>query len=175
MGYIRSRENGNRLKHPQYIFLTYPHLDSYWTGDLFSAHPDKEDHYKYEGRKDDHVVLSIGQNINPRALEERILGCEWVKGAVVVGSGRERVCLLLELEDKGNSERRFEDVWSVIQRASQGMREYERVQRGMVVLVSKEKPLPRTFKGNVRRGKAVELYKDEIERCYASFQSALLD
>lgn len=156
------------LLHPQYIFLTYPELENYSTGDLFSPHPSKLGHWKYESRADNTVLLSIGQNVNPRPLEDRIEKHRSIKSAIVVGNGRPRVCLLLELEDDAVESSFDEKIWPHIQRASQGMRSYEKVQRSMIAFVRPDKPLPRTFKGAVRRGRACEIYQKEIEQCYTT-------
>lgn len=163
----------NELLQPQYIFMTYPDLQEYSSGDLFSKHPTKPDHWKYEGRTDDSVVLSIGQNVIPKAYEERLERHAAVRSATVLGNDRPCVCLLLELEPE--KDRRYgtpgemldQEIWPAIQRASEGMRTYEQVQRSMIVLARPEKPIPRNFKGAVKRGEAWELYQTEIEACYA--------
>jgi hypothetical protein len=44
---------------------------------------------------------------------------------------------------------------------------FERVQPNRIVWASSSKPLPRSAKGLVRRKAALDLYRDEIEACYA--------
>lgn len=181
MRYIRLMPNVPgyaNLLHPQYVFLGFSNDQEYSAGDIFSKHPTKPDHWKHEGRVDDNIVLSIGQNVNPRAFEERVEKHPSVKSATVIGNGRAKVCMLLELEDSrvNNREGSFgfglgnefeNDIWPTIQRASQGMRTYEQVERSMIIMVTPDKLLPRNHKGAVKRGAASQLYQDEIELCYA--------
>ena len=172
---VKPGPEANNLIQPQYVFLSYPDLGEYSSGDLFSKHPRKSGYWKYEGRKDHSIVLSIGQNVIPRAFEERLEKHPAVRSATVLGNGRPCVCLLLELEEEywevgcldcTPGTKLAREIWSVIQRASEGMRTYEQVPRSMVILASRDKPIPRSFKGEVKRREACEVYKDEIEARY---------
>lgn len=170
MRYIRLQEHDkdyHELLHPQYVFLTLPDLSEFSTGDLFSKHPTKPGHWKHESRTDDHIILNIGVNVNPHAFEARVAAHPSVKSAILIGTNRSHVCLLLELEECHADSVFDDEIWPLILRASVGMRAAEQVARSMIVITSPDKPLPRSFKGAVKRKEACEAYSEEIEACYA--------
>lgn len=170
MWYIRVKEqseNYGELFHPQYVFFTMPHLSEFRTGDVFSKHPHKPGHWKFEGRSDDHILLSTGINVNPHAFEARVEAHPRVKSATMVGDSGPCVCLLLELHNETPGSELDDKMCALIQQASHGMRSFEQVPPSMIIIVSPKKPLPRSFKGAVKRKEATELYSEEINACYA--------
>lgn len=56
----------------QSIFSTFPGLYEYSTKDLFSKHPTKEALFKYEGRADNIIVLSNGENSSQKTWNLRL-------------------------------------------------------------------------------------------------------
>lgn len=171
MWYTRLDEHSQdygELVHPQYVFFTMPHLSEFRTGDVFSKHPYKPGHWKFVGRSDDHIILDSGINVNPHAFEARVEAHQRVKSAKMVGNSRPCVCLLLELHSELPGPELDDEIGALIQQASHGMRSFEKVPLSMIVIVSPKNPLPRSFKGAVKRKEAAELYSEEINACYAS-------
>jgi hypothetical protein len=137
------------------------------SGDVFAPHPTKGDHWKFVGRRDDNFSMANGQVVDPRPLESQVRKEPGVQSATMMGYGRPVCCLVLELERGVDLE---EAIWPAVQRAGQGMRPIEQVQRDMVIVASSEKPMPKTFKGDVKRAALEEMYCDEIEECYTRYQ-----
>ena len=75
----------------------FPGLREYRTKDLFKPHPSKPGLWKFHARRDDIIVLSNGEKLNPIPLEIALLAVPDIAGALVVGQGQSRVALLLEL------------------------------------------------------------------------------
>lgn len=78
---------------------TFPDLNEYRTRDLYTVVPGQTGWVRYEGRRDDLIVLSNGEKINPVPLEGIISSHPAVKGAVIVGEYRFLPCLLVELKE----------------------------------------------------------------------------
>ena len=57
----------------QGVFFTFSELQEYSMKDLFSKHPTKPDLWLYEGRADDVVVFSNGENFNPVGMKKNPL------------------------------------------------------------------------------------------------------
>ncbi|KAL4926774.1 uncharacterized protein BDV17DRAFT_293125 [Aspergillus undulatus] len=89
--YNNGQRHNSQLLQPQYVFLTLPDREQYTSGDIFSKHPSKPDHWKYEGRIDDQIPLSMGQNVYPGVFEERVAKHRRIQSATLVESGREQV------------------------------------------------------------------------------------
>lgn len=69
----------------QGIFSTFPHIQEWSMGDLYSRHPDplKPFLYRYKGRKDDIIVLNNGEKVSPALMEAAIQSCHLVRGAMI--------------------------------------------------------------------------------------------
>lgn len=151
----------------QAVFATFPELEVYKTGDLFSPHPTKPYHWRPEGRIDEIVILSLGNSVNPGPTEQAARSCPGVAAAVGIGQMKQALGLLIELEDGAS----LNDVKDAVQRAIDSSQKdrlsFERVRPDRIIWASPRKPLPRSAKGLIRRKAALELYRDEIEACYA--------
>ncbi|KAL1961531.1 hypothetical protein VTN77DRAFT_1636 [Rasamsonia byssochlamydoides] len=97
---------------------TFPDVDEYRTRDLYTLAPGESGWMRYEGRRDDLIVLSNGEKINPVPLEGAISSHPAVKGAVIVGEYRFLPCLLIELKDgfavttQEERQEMLESLWS---------------------------------------------------------------
>lgn len=69
--------------------------NSYATKDLFEPHPTIPRAWKYIARMDDTIVLVNGEKFNPLTLEGSIRSNNNVKEAIVYGSGRPYVGVLV--------------------------------------------------------------------------------
>ncbi|RAL10259.1 putative NRPS-like enzyme [Aspergillus homomorphus CBS 101889] len=151
------------------IFHTFPHLNKYHTNDLFARHPERPNLWKYHGRKDDVLVLSNGEKLNPVTLEKTVEGHPRVKHALVVGQGRFETALLVEPNAAVADETEFVDaIWPTVERANETVPKYGRVSRNKIRLASPAKPFTVTPKGTTQRRAVNSDYKDEIDAIYAA-------
>ncbi|KAK5257551.1 hypothetical protein LTR16_000330, partial [Cryomyces antarcticus] len=90
-----------RLQPP---FWVYPQLTEWPMHDLFSKHHSKPNHWRHEGRSDDMIVLEFGHNFHPTYYETQILSKNpLIRAALIVGSGRPRLAVILELHEGPSS------------------------------------------------------------------------
>src|SRR5688500_18708205 len=68
---------------------------SYATKDLFSPHPTVPNAWKYVARLDDTLVLMNGEKVTPIAFEQSVRDSRFVTEAVMFGSGKARVGLMI--------------------------------------------------------------------------------
>lgn len=152
---------------PQAVFAAFPDLDEFATGDLFEPHPSKPHLWRFAGRADDNIILSVAQNINPTAFEHNLLeACHGLKSATMLGNGKPRPCVIVEFKSTDNMDKQLEDVWVAVQKARQGMTDYERVDRHRIIVADPSRPVPINDKGSVKRKPLMEMYKEDIDRCY---------
>lgn len=157
----------------------FPNTQGEWrTKDLFLRHPSpgKEALWKYYGRRDDIVVLSTGAKFNPVPMELRLAGHPKVAGALVVGKGRPKAGLLVEMkvsleglkDPYENQEEKLPDqIWDAVQAANaECVREEAMIEKALVVLADAAKPFVRAGKGTVVRRMTERAYEDEMERMY---------
>lgn len=74
-----------KLSRYQGIFSTFPHIQEWSMGDLYSRHPDplKPFLYRYRGRKDDVIVLNNGEKVSPALMEAALQSSPLVTGAMI--------------------------------------------------------------------------------------------
>ncbi|KAK0649915.1 hypothetical protein B0T16DRAFT_410881 [Cercophora newfieldiana] len=157
----------------QFVFDNFPQLDEWRTKDLFERHSKKPTLWKYVGRADDVLVLSNGEKINPVHFEKGLEGHSWIKGALMVGSGRFQAGLFIEprSEKEGgavNTDAFLQHVWPCIERANATYPAHAQVWRSMITLTPPDKPFVRTAKGSVMRKATYQAYEKEIDELYES-------
>lgn len=162
MVFVRDAQAPN----PHPVFQTLPDLDQFSSGDLFSRHPTKPDHWRYEGRPDNLLVLN-DMLFDPSGIEQRIERHSAVKSAIVLEINNSVVCLIVELyEVPRDPQMAFEEVWPTVREACEAMPKAQVVEASRVILVRAEKPFPRNHKGEVKRAALADLYSTEIGACY---------
>lgn len=147
----------------------YPGVEEWHTKDLFKPHPTKENLWRFHGRKDDIVVLSNGEKLNPIPMESQLQGLPIISGALVTGQNRFQPALLIEMnESNGKSEKDLIDqVWPAIESANVNMPGHGRIIRSMILLAKSDKPFVRAGKGTVVRKLTEIAYADEIRDLYS--------
>lgn len=152
---------------PQPTFQSFPDKQEHHVGDLFTRHASKENLWKFAGRVDDNIVLTVGQNINPKEFEQEMAKHRLVQSVTMLGNGRPSPCLIIQLRDNdADAGAQVDELWPVMQKALVGRAGYDHVARSRIIVASPSKPLPINPKGNVKRNAVYSLYKDEIEQCY---------
>ncbi|KAI0657838.1 acetyl-CoA synthetase-like protein [Cubamyces menziesii] len=144
-------------------------------GDLLERHPTDPERYRVFGRKDDQIVLSTAENVNPVPIEGVLVQDPNIASAIMFGQQRIQMGVLIEPPSHisiptGDAQKleEFKDlIWPTIEKANAVSPAFARIQRDMILVTSPEKPLEHTPKGTPRRGVCIKLYADEIEQLYA--------
>lgn len=141
-----------------------PGVYEWRTKDLFRPHPTKAGIWKFDGRKDDILVFSSGEKLNPLPMEILLAGQEAIAGAIIVGRGYEQPALLLEPKKSNVDPRTFMDcVWAAIERGNDLMPSFGRISYSSIIVAKPTKRFIRTGKGTVVRRLTETAYADEID------------
>ncbi|GJN72092.1 L-aminoadipate-semialdehyde dehydrogenase [Purpureocillium lilacinum] len=155
----------------QPAFYTFPAAAEWSTGDLYKRHPTLPDHWKFHGRADNVIVFSNGEKLNPVTIEDTVMGCTAIKGALVVGQDRFQPALLLEPFDHPRNEAEKRDllrrVWPYLQEANREAVAHGRISRQLVMVSDEKIPFARAPKGTVQRPLTIMAYKRQIDDLYS--------
>ncbi|KAF2758584.1 acetyl-CoA synthetase-like protein [Pseudovirgaria hyperparasitica] len=157
------------LEQFQGVFDTYPHLETFHTGDLFVPHPDRAGYWRIVGRVDDVISLSNGQNMVVALLERQIAHHELVSGVYIGQSGRPWPIVLLEPNEKAfqlSDEDFMNSVWMQIQKANEGSKTSVQLCHEHLFSTGLKRRLPRTAKLAIDRAKTAAEFKDLFDRAY---------
>jgi len=143
--------------------------EPYRTNDLFLQDPPGSGFYTLQGRKDDILVHSNGENTSAGPLQLDIQSSsKMIHKVLALGHSKPCVALLVEanqgydVEDEGTRN----GVWEAVQHANARYPSHSQVLRHMIYFLPTRKSLPVTPKGNVRRKEAESLYASEIASLY---------
>ncbi|KAL2069203.1 hypothetical protein VTL71DRAFT_15541 [Oculimacula yallundae] len=153
----------------QNVFELYPDTHHYYSRDLWSAHPTRENTWKYEGRVDDMTCLSTGQSVFVLPLELVMQECPLVKGVVIGGHGRRNLWMVIESEGTVSNDETHEylkRLWPWIEKANTIATKNGRLQRHLTVVAPSEKPFPRLGKGSIDRRAVASMFERELNDCY---------
>lgn len=163
----------------QAIFQSFPDRTEYATGDMFSPHPTRPATWKHAGRIDDLILFSHGVKYRPASVEEKLQSSHpWIQNVIMWGDGHEQAVLLVELTDEGlghfeRGDQAAKGFAIELDRAVAQINEevpvIAQIAATHILFATREKPLPRTPKGTVRRREAARVYKDEIDEVYRKF------
>ncbi|KAF2650921.1 hypothetical protein K491DRAFT_782258 [Lophiostoma macrostomum CBS 122681] len=159
----------------RHLSQAYPHLEVWRTNDLFVQHPENPKLWRFHGRRDDVLVLSNGEKLNPVNMEGAIVGHPLIRGALVVGTGRFQTTLLVEPRPdlKISSEQLIEEIWPTVEHANTLGPAHGRIFRSKVLVATPDKPFVRAGKGTVIRGQTTRLYEAEIDAMYTNAESQI--
>ncbi|KAF7797380.1 hypothetical protein EIP86_008575 [Pleurotus ostreatoroseus] len=154
----------------------------YAVGDLLERHPTDPERWKVYGRKDDQIMLSTAENVNPLPIEATLLQDKNIAAALLFGRGHYEIGVLINPSNgvsipENDEVKRAEyiaSIWPVIEKANTVAPKYANIQRKRIVLTSSSKPLEYTPKGTPRRAVCLSLYAAEIEEVYQDERDALL-
>ena len=161
---------GEDTKEHLALNYTYPEASIWHTKDLFKPHPTEKGLWRFHGRKDDVLVLSNGEKLNPVLMESQLQSLPDVSGALITGTGHLQPALILELRKSVtvvNEAEVTESLWAAIESANAVMPAHGRVVRSLVLIAPVEKPFVRAGKGTVVRKLTEDLYSQEIRDLYA--------
>ncbi|KAM5465132.1 putative secondary metabolism biosynthetic enzyme [Microsporum ferrugineum] len=168
-----------KLELYQGVFNTFPELPEWSMNDLYSRHPDpaKGFLYRYEGRKDDIIVLSNGEKVSPALMEATLMSDPLVKGAMVVGKGKFQPAALIDLaqppsEDSSQRRQLVEDLLPAISDANEHAPGHGKLDQYHILFANPNKPIQYLGQGKIQRHRTYKLYEDEIEALYKAADNA---
>ncbi|TAQ86650.1 hypothetical protein B7494_g5036 [Chlorociboria aeruginascens] len=160
------------LERSSSLYHNYPDLKEWRTKDLFKQHPTKPGLWKFHARRDDILVFSSGEKLNPLPMETSVTAIPGVGGALVVGQGHPQAGLLVELRQNAQfSSDPRQDLWPAIENANAFLPGHGRIARSMIIIAKPEKPFARAGKGTVIRRVTEQLYAAEIQTLYETASS----
>ena len=147
----------------------FPEVEEWHTKDLFKPHPTKQDLWRFRGRRDDIVVLSNGEKLNPVPMESQLLGSPMLVGALVTGQNRFQPALLIEMNNTNgkNDDELIDQIWPAVESANKHTLAHGRIVRSMILLAKHDKPFLRAGKGTVVRKLTENAYADQIRELYS--------
>lgn len=151
----------------QPIFVAFPEESVWHTNDLYSAHPSTPGLWKFEGRKDDVIVLSNGEKLNPLEAEAQLAKTSIIHAACLIGFERTQIAALIQLV-KGVA-KSDKDIQKVVQEAiddcNTSLPSHARIHRRFIKIV--DEPFVWTPKGTMARQATYSKFKEEIESLYS--------
>ncbi|KAG6818278.1 putative NRPS-like protein biosynthetic cluster [Arthromyces matolae] len=171
------------------MVLNLPGDEGYATSDLFAKHPKKEDLWKMcvprndfvplilivsitdsVGRVDDVIVHASGEKTVPAPMEDVIMSSPLVQGVLMFGRERDQTGILIEptpanvvdVNDEAQVACLRNKLWPVVEEANKVAPAFSRLFKEMILISSREKPIPRSGKGSVMRKLAITVYEKEI-------------
>ncbi|KAG5652630.1 putative secondary metabolism biosynthetic enzyme [Sphagnurus paluster] len=156
-------------------------VDGYATSDLWMPHPTKKGLWKIVGRIDDVLIHSSGEKTVPAPMEDVVISSPIVQGVVMFGRERDQTGILIEpkpgheIDTKDNDQlaELRNKLWPTIEEANKAGPTFSRIFKEMILITSKDKPLPRTGKGTIMRKAALTLYEKEIDALYDAVQTSI--
>ncbi|KAI1310704.1 hypothetical protein F5Y03DRAFT_345330 [Xylaria venustula] len=169
-----------QINRTQAYFHTCPDLEVFRTADLFAPIEGSDGWWKFHGRTDNWVVMSNGLKMDPTQTEVAVSAHENVMGALVAGSHRFRLCLLIEPKPesapKTEEERQnvLDELWPTIDAANKAAPRFGQVPKELIILTAPDKPFSRASKGTIQRRLSIDAYEKEIEELYSKVEEGLL-
>jgi len=142
----------------------------YRTGDLFIQDPPGSGFFILQGRRDDLIITTNGENTNAGPLQLDIQSStKVINKALALGHSRPCVSLLVEVQedfDPSSLSTRIE-IWNAVQQINERYPLHSQILQSMIYILPEGSTLPVTPKGNVKRKEAEGIYASEIERLYS--------
>lgn len=168
----------HRMFHP--VALLFPDIEEYRTKDLYTRIPEIDNCYRYQGRRDDLIVLSNGEKINPVPLENIVASHPAVKNALFVGEHQFLPSLLIELREgyavnnEEESREMIEKLWGIISEANLEAPRFSRVPKSLVYILRPTETFNRSGKMTVQRQLTVLKFAAQIDALYSAAGEGLL-
>ncbi|MCJ1377286.1 hypothetical protein MMC17_000378 [Xylographa soralifera] len=158
----------------QQVFLLYPERDRFETKDLWVEHPTRKGLWKIVGRANDYIYLAHGDGLHASTLEPEFERHELVQAALIVGHGRLKPMLLIELVSGSIGEAQTEkgrealllSLRLYLDKVNAQCHAAVQVAPELILFAQQDKAFVRTMKGSVARMQSLELYSEAIEDMY---------
>lgn len=147
-----------------------PDNEPYRTNDLFIQDPPGSGFYVMQGRKDDILVHTNGENTSAGSLQLAVQNSsKIINKALALGHSLPCVALLIELNkdcDPKSSPIK-QEIWEKVEKINANYPPHSRIMPTMIYILPIGSKLPVTPKGNVKRKEAERIYSIEIAQLYA--------
>lgn len=151
---------------------------SYATGDLYYRHPQHEDRWRYGRRADDSIVMVNGKKVASAPMEEALRSLDGIEDVIVFGANRPLLGALVQ-RSKGSSSA---DVRSTLEHKLSGINKslpsHARLAQEMIMIADDDDvfaSLPRSSKGTLQRGLALDQLASLIDGVYTRFDQGEVD
>ena len=148
---------------------------SYATKDAFVPHPTIKHAWKYACRFDDTIVLVNGEKAIPIAIEMAVKHNSLVQDAVVFGSGRSRLGMMIvrsQAEPELNDEQVIDSLWKTIEKENNNAAAYEQIAKDTIKVLPAGTPYPQTDKGTLIRQAFYKQFETEISDLYETLETS---
>lgn len=148
---------------------------AYATKDAFSPHPTIKNAWKYACRLDDTIVLMNGEKAIPIPMEMAVRHNALVKDAVVFGSGKSRLGMMIVASGTAaelDSNTLIDRLWSTIEKENNDAAAYAQIARETIVVLPAGTPYPQTDKGTLIRQAFYKQFADQIAALYLSLEAS---
>ena len=145
---------------------------SFATGDLFERHPDLANRWRYKRRGDDSIVMINGKKVNGALVESLLRSSSLVEDAIVFGANRPLLGAIVFPSTDEYRQPSFLADFSTLLKSfiarlpSHGRLPLEMVHFGDASLYAS---LPRSSKGTLQKGLALNKLDDLIDNVYDRF------
>ncbi|KAI0185901.1 putative NRPS-like enzyme [Xylaria flabelliformis] len=163
----------------QGVFSTFPHIEEWSMGDLYSRHPDpfKPFLYRYRGRKDDVIVLSNGEKVSPALMEAALQRSPRVQGAMIVGRGKFQPAALIDLgtalpNDKEQYYELIRELEPFIAEANIHAPAHGQLDKHHILFADPRRPIHYLGQGKIQRYQTMKLYENDIEELYEAAENS---
>lgn len=147
---------------------------AYATKDLFEPHPSIPNAWKYGGRLDDTIVLVNGEKAIPLAMEGAVRQHKLVKDAVMFGTGRPMLGMMIVPSDIAASQSQEElisQLWPTIEDENSRSPAYAQLTLESIMVLPSGTIYPQTDKGTLIRQAFYKAFSAEIEQFYTSLET----
>lgn len=142
----------------------------YKTGDLFIQEPLGSGFFTLQGRRDDLIIHTNGENTNALPLQIDIQSStKVINKAIALGHSKPCVCLLVEVHEDYDpaSNLTRSEIWEAVQQVNEHYAIHSQILQSMIYILPEGDKLPVTPKGNVKRKETERIYGSEIEILYS--------
>ncbi|KAI1149068.1 hypothetical protein F4825DRAFT_453865 [Nemania diffusa] len=141
-------------------------LTKFSTGDLYSKHPTKPHHWKYQGRSDDVIVLSHSEKLHPLDNESMIGSHPHLISTMYIGNERSQPAVTLEMADgepsRLKADQIIDAVWPLIEKVNSLSPSYGQLHKSHIIIADSSKRFLPTVKGTLRRSETAQLFESEM-------------
>ncbi|KAF8954562.1 hypothetical protein BDZ97DRAFT_1975945 [Flammula alnicola] len=148
-----------------------PDVKGYASSDLWVQHPTNHDV----------IVHTSGEKTVPAPMEDILMSSPYIMGVTMFGRERDQAGVLIELKPPHtidvNNETQLVNIrntlWPIVEEANKIAPAFSRIFKEMILIASRDKPLPRAGKGTVMRKAALLAYQNEIDDIYAKVDATV--
>ncbi|KAH8803282.1 male sterility protein [Xylogone sp. PMI_703] len=160
------------------IFDDLPEGQPYRTNDLFVEDPLGSGYYVLQGRKDDILVHSNGENTSAGPLQLDIqTSSKMIHKALALGHAKPCVSLLVEVSEMYDPADHTirEEIVNTVKEVNKKFPSHSQIMPSMIYFLPQGSSLPVTPKGNVKRKEAGNMYESEIAALYERLEGSMPD